>query len=886
MANEKSNIEETNQKLGTFETIIKETGQEITKLIPTLNTFFAVFSGAKIASSVKQMADFYQGFKNLSYQMGKSNTMSKDFLKNIYKIKIATGDTLNNLNEITVTLVKNRVEGGKTLQFLTKQVSFFAEATGASVDTSSQLAGNLHRIGHLGPKSISSIMTSMLKVQRTFGLTTEEVEGLSQNIIETTTELSNLGKTSNFIENFQKGTIKLAAAFRQVGLEASEATSIVDRLLDIDRLEDNMLLYAKMGISIQDAVAGNLDPNMMASQLQQVGQQIASMSRPAGAALARQMGISYRQALQFQNLKPAEDIKTEDSEMEKMAREQRTLWTKIEKALNSTLGAVALGFLQNPFKLGIAVVVAWAFAAKVIYPKMKKRFFAIADEVGNRFKEVLTKAFKESADQGIEKSNVVKGMKKNQGLKSRRIFSRDPLDVFNANKENAARWLGNEGIVSYQKALNAQTVFSQEASNRKTNLEDAKKELLARQSYLMREGHDRNPFENRELKYITKQLRIFEKELKNIETNTQETNAQLQKDVNKAIKGMSPEEKVAEINRLNEQRSSKQKELEQLSKQLTEQERLQGIIKQRRGTTNLNRASASELNDYFALGEREAQLQKVIDDLNEKMKGLTDEIDDLTKSSETLEQKWQEAGGGADTNTKQLFMGGWQKFTIGFKRALEPMGSVLKTGFGFVKKASIALGLGMIGLKIISKIMERFQPLFEQLSPVIEGIFDVLATMLAPLLKAVMKPVLWTLKGIYNGITWVAERFGLKTGNKIDFDKIMQNIDNWQVGQKLDDQAKSEEGAVVMSMQNGRWTAQNPDRAIDYWSGYGLGRDSQIIVDKLSELVSVSKATVGAIDNQTHENEKIFTKQNLLESWKLLKTPYASGAINNTWGAR
>ena len=913
MADEKNSIDKTTEKLGTFETIVKETGQEITKLIPTLNTFFAAFGGAKIAAAGKQMLDFYQGFKNLSFQMGKSNTMSKEFLKNIYKVKSATGDTLENLNEITATLVKSRVEGGKSLEFLTKQVSYFAEATGAGVDTSSQLAGNLHRIGHLGPKSISSIMTSMLKTQRTFGLTSEEVVGLSQNIIETTTQLSNLGKTSSFIENFQQGTIKLAAAFRQVGLEASEATDIVDRLLDIDRLEENMLLYSKMGISIQDAVAGNIDPNMMTSRLQEVGQQIASMSRPAGAALARQMGISYRQALQFQNLKPTEDVKNEENDMEKMVREQRTLWTKIEKGLNSGLGAIASKFLQNPLMFTSFIVGVWFLVGKKVFGFLKRKYFAIADEVGDKFKKVLTDAFKEAADQGIEKSNVVKGMKENQGLKPGRGYNgRDVLAAYNAKKENAQKWLGNEGIVGYQKALNAQAAFGAESSARRQLLVNAQNELQARKTYLEREDRDLKGSEKSELNYITKQLRIFEKELKSIDTNTNETNLKLQNDVTNAIKKMTPAEKVAEINRLNEERKNKLDEYQRLQAQANEQNRLRGIIAQKRGTMHLNTAKPSELNDYFALGDRESQLQGVVDELQKKMEALNTEIEQLTESSKTLEEKWAEAGGGSDTDTKQLFMGPIQKMGLAIKRGFssvwssltkkvkslttgedgkfsmgKTLGSILKGGFGLIKRLLLPMGLAMAGMTIVSKVMQRFEPLFEMLAPAIEGIFDAVATIVAPLIKWTMKPILHILKGIYGMIRlipWVKDRTA-----EIDFDKILKNIDSWEVGKKMDDQAKAEEeNAVLMEMQNGSWTAKNPNRAEDFWAGSGFGKQTKKILDKMDEILDASRATVGAIDNQTEETRQSMFSEGVRGRWKWQKSLQNNKATPDSiaaWGA-
>ena len=852
-----SNIKNKAEELGTFNRIIKDTGEEITKLIPTLGSFFAVFKGAQIASSVKQMADFYQGFKNLSFQMGKSNTMSKEFLKNIYKVKIATGDTLNNLNEITIALVKNRVEGGKALSFLTKQISFFSEATGASVDTSSQLAGELYRIGHLGPKSISSIMTSMLKVQRTVGLTSEEITNLSQNIITTTTELSNLNKSARFIEDFQKGTIKLASAFRTVGIEASRATDIVDRLLDINNLENNMLLYAKMGVSIQDAVAGNIDPNMMAEGLRKVGAEIAGMSRPAGAALARQIGISYREALQFQNLKPTEDIATSDNEMEKMAKEQRTLWTKIERFFNSGIGWIASQFLQNPLMFGGLAFTAFMVFGKKAMNWMKSRFNAIADSFGKS----LGNAF----DQSYEKSKMKKDIKKNQGLASGKSSGNSLIDKLDASRDRAQK-RGITSAVNFERAMNSKTIFLSNYGSSINAIDNKWGELNSRKVYL--ENENRNKPEQW---WAAWQMNRLKRQRSGLKATESAEKAYQDAQYKKALNRLTPEQagqiyvdaKNARETAFNNMKEMSAKKLALEATQKTTQAAL------KRAKSDINYA-----HELPALQEANEKLNKEISDTTQVMSDLKQtymnskaKMDEMAGTKKfnpnnpnvALPQHefwWQRLWGGA-VNIKRgvqdrlsdfghnVKMGAinWAQHPI--MNTLGGIWKVLKLGFGLVKKFLLPMGAAMAGMMVVSKIMERFQPLFENLSPVIEGIFDTLATILTPLIKAVMKPILWIAGGIYKAINWVARKvFHMDTGQPIDFNKILTNIDNWKVGQKMDAQAEKEEqeNAVVLQKGvNGKWIANNPSNAANYLSGYGLGPQMAQALNTLNEILDTNK---------------------------------------------
>ena len=52
---------------------------------------------------------------------------------------------------------------------------------------------------------------------------------------------------------------KLVSSLEKVGISAQQATQWIERLTDPDNIEKNIGLYAQLGISISDALSGNID---------------------------------------------------------------------------------------------------------------------------------------------------------------------------------------------------------------------------------------------------------------------------------------------------------------------------------------------------------------------------------------------------------------------------------------------------------------------------------------------------------------------------------------------------------------------------------------------------------------------------------------------------
>lgn len=260
--------------------------------------FSAIFVGGNIIDAIQDTFQLHQEMTDLSYRMGDAGRSAGELNQAIIDTQLATGKSAEEITKMVSALGYMRV-ASKDMRQLATDAMNFSTVTGATQDQVTNLVGGLSRIGRLGADSISSIMGNMVQVQRQFGMSTESVNSLTEGIVNTTKTLTTLGKSSRDIEKFQKGAVKLAGAFESVGIEASEAAGILDRLLDPGKIEDNALLYAKLGISIEDAINGNINPEEVARGLQGIGAELKDMGGPAASALAQSMGMSLTQLRQM-----------------------------------------------------------------------------------------------------------------------------------------------------------------------------------------------------------------------------------------------------------------------------------------------------------------------------------------------------------------------------------------------------------------------------------------------------------------------------------------------------------------------------------------------------------------------------------------------------------
>lgn len=398
-------IETSSKNISGFTNLWSNTlGKVRNALASVLPGFTTIFSAAAIGETIKSALDFDTALTKVSFRMGDAGKSARQMRTAYHGITQETGISNENAVELVTNLRRMRIPV-KDIQDLGIAVTKFSEVTGMSAQSAQTLGAELIRTGGLSVKMSKEIMTSMAQVQRAVGMTEGDMEILGTSIVENTKWLNQMDKTAGFIGDFNKGVIKLAGAFSQVGVDISEVAQLMDRVLDPGRIEDNAFLYAKLGISMQDALTGDLDPGMMAERFKGLGEELKGMSGPAAAAMAQSLGMPLKQLRQM-----AEVDLSKLGEGEKglgdMWKEAITPQEQLEKATNRIKDYMVQGaeYLLDaikkikPIMLAIGVGLLIAFA--VIWPKLRKKFFGLATD----FKETLTSATSDAITMGQKKA--------------------------------------------------------------------------------------------------------------------------------------------------------------------------------------------------------------------------------------------------------------------------------------------------------------------------------------------------------------------------------------------------------------------------------------------------------------------------------------------------
>ena len=398
----------------------------------------AIYPTALMTTAVKTAFQYDDVMKDVSFRMGDAGKSAQTLKNAMYGTAKATGITVEQSAELVKGLKQFRV-ANKDLLALSTNTARFSEITGVTADASTRLAGELIRTGRLGEKATSGILSGMVKVQRAVGMTEAEMQTLTEGIIYSTRMLQQMGKSAGQIEGFTQGVTKLAAGFAQVGIDASKANEFITALLDPGRIEDNALLYAKLGVSMEDVLSGNVDPGMLAGKFKDLGSEIKAMSGPAAAAMSKALGMSLGDLRQMADMDLSQLEKTfagggdAAGDMAKAQDEQLSVQDRMQKTMNrvqttmsqfvdKTIPALEkgfkgiAGFLQKHWK---KILVGGAIALLLFLPILRKKFKTVTTEISKDFHDGIVGA----VDMASTKAGII--MKRRATAPSARGIDRE-----------------------------------------------------------------------------------------------------------------------------------------------------------------------------------------------------------------------------------------------------------------------------------------------------------------------------------------------------------------------------------------------------------------------------------------------------------------------------
>ncbi len=359
------NYDDINKKIKGQNTLLKDVAETTSKLT---KTFISGFGLLNIADIVRDTFAVDNNLKKLSARTSE-NLKNFELLKSTtYDMAFQTGVAADKISDL-MTELKHFKVADSDLTKLSKSVIYFNEATGVSINEVSQLVGNMTKYGKMTTEQTNVVLVHMAKAQRAFNMTEGELSAMADTIQLNTKRMQQMGKTNVEIANMQKGVAKLSGAFAQVGIEASRTSGIINDLLDPSKIEDNALMYAKLGVSISDVINGSVDVVDLAPKFKVLGQEIKNGGM-AGVALAKQLGLTVEEARQLADI----DM------------------TKFEKAMRETGGdaSKALEAMRNE-SLGVGDKIAknWE-RIKTQLMGLIEKLLPIVDAFTDQFTKLLT----------------------------------------------------------------------------------------------------------------------------------------------------------------------------------------------------------------------------------------------------------------------------------------------------------------------------------------------------------------------------------------------------------------------------------------------------------------------------------------------------------------
>lgn len=326
----------------------------------------------------------------------------KEIEGNMISLQREIGVSTEKAKELTNAFLTKRIT--ENLEQSTKAVSMFQRATGATTESIMSMYNEMYHGASMSVKNIDNILANMSKVQHTIGLSEEGMNAAIKSAGKLTTQLRGFGATDEQIKGATVSLTKFVSSMEKVGVSAQVATSFVEKLMDPERIEENIGLYSQLGITMEDALSGNaLNGNTIQEGLKEFSQRIVDMGPIAGSAYAKSFGYSYNQAMKTVKLDDSEvveEVSQEDTmkSLKTMSEEVLGVTGKINKEFNQFKGVI--------LSLGPVILTSIAIVLATVKKKFSK---ALKEGFSEGIKDGIAASSKNIAAIGAGMTGAMKG---------------------------------------------------------------------------------------------------------------------------------------------------------------------------------------------------------------------------------------------------------------------------------------------------------------------------------------------------------------------------------------------------------------------------------------------------------------------------------------------
>jgi hypothetical protein len=340
--------------------------------------------------ATKTYKDYAVKVSNSSKELHLLNYRVETLQHNIYTQATLLGLSTDSMAEASQAAANyGKQLSGETLG----SIAMFSELTGISEDSVGSFAAKLISSRRIEDVETKKLLTSILAVREQYGFANEDVGEL----LDITTKYANvIGATGEKVDSSTQSMAKFISTLKQAGLETSFATDLLDKMIDPERVKDNMLLLSKLGFSMEELNFGDPMANIEESlpKLKQLAQEITAIpSRLAASSIAEMYGFTLEEMRKVSETEFTQRDINREKTMSMYRQETQTAIETLGQYKNSLLGGISWGFnkimgIFQPINdiLGAPGILASSTVVIFSAVKLFKKLFGDAlDNMANRF---------------------------------------------------------------------------------------------------------------------------------------------------------------------------------------------------------------------------------------------------------------------------------------------------------------------------------------------------------------------------------------------------------------------------------------------------------------------------------------------------------------------
>ena len=710
----------TKEELGVLNKLTKTFGDNLSNIVNTFTAINLANIGSNLLDTAKNMTTLNSELHRSVINAGKGVEGLKAYKDISVSLSRELGATFEEASKVTQILATKQYAGTtEDIKNAADSSFLLAKAFGLTEEEITNNTVELQKWGGISAATTTAMYTDIMKVAQANGLTKEAVSAINKTTQEYSGTLKAFGKAPQDIQKFNLSLAKSVSALEKVGIQAGKTTELIQHMLDPENIEANIPAFAAMGVSISDAISGNLQPDAIAGGLKQVGEKLKQMGPIAGAAYAKTMGISYKDAIKAASAdlqETAEDAMTPEEsaaqQMKELTENTKDFFSKMQSGIEKIKGAFR--------SLGPLMLVI-----------LSALFPVIMDFITNSFAKAIKKSTSESTEEGITEGTT-KGAK--------------------TAKERLAEELSKATSEASKNASENYNAVDEMAQQMKENAKAAKSQLAmiyeglsAKENYLKREAeaNQKKADEGRKLN----QIREAEIAAAERIATLKEKMAVLEDGQAKEALAKAIQKKEIELESLKEQKAQQMVLFANASNQVanlarerrTSEEKLQGAI------ANLQKSNGYKVGKALAVATDKAMgAAKWVTSLPKKMGNKVKEAFSGAVDRIPL--------GGFFKNLKAGFAA--TKLKLNTDKPKSQKEKKEKTGGG--GKSPLGLLLLLLApliailkddLKpLLDSVIEQFKPLVQMLSGAIKPALEQLMSFLPTIIEAI-KPLLDTIIG-------------------------------------------------------------------------------------------------------------------------------------------